>query len=192
MWDNDLLLLLRIVRGLLGRALLLLVLLGNAGVRGGRALLVRARAEAIVVVKVEFGLEEAHLGIVLETEPVFGIVNSDEVPHQLLVAFADVATSTFLRAKDHVIVEGIVDYRVAQVLQMHANLVHAAGLGLAQHHRGLAVEAETLELGHAVLALLRDLADTDFVRNHLDWLGTDDLLVGEFTFDSTHVLLLHL
>ena len=51
---------------------------------------------------------------------------------------------------------------------MNPDLVHPARLGPAEHHARPAVEAESLELGVAVLAVRADLADPDLVADDLD------------------------
>ena len=51
---------------------------------------------------------------------------------------------------------------------MNPDLVHPARLGSAEHHAGPAVEAESLELRVAVLAVRADLADPDLVADDLD------------------------
>jgi hypothetical protein len=50
--------------------------------------------------------------------------------------------------------------------------MHAAGEGPAQHHAALPVEAHTLELGAALLAMGGHLADPDLVADHLHGLAT--------------------
>ena len=62
---------------------------------------------------------------------------------------------------------------------MDPDLVHAARLRPAHHHRAAAVIAEPAELGQTLLALRRDLAHADLVADHLDRLLTrDGLTVG--------------
>lgn len=63
-------------------------------------------------------------------------------------------------------------YELTQILQMHSDLVHPAGLRSAQHDASvcLFIVAQSLEYGRAVLAFRRHFADTDLVAHHLDWL----------------------
>ena len=56
---------------------------------------------------------------------------------------------------------------LTQVLEVDPDLVHAAGEGPAEHDRRLAVEAEALELGAALLAARGHLAHADLVAHHL-------------------------
>ena len=56
---------------------------------------------------------------------------------------------------------------LTQVLKVDPDLVHAPGEGPAEDDRGLAVEAESLELGAALLAARRHLAHADLVAHHL-------------------------
>ena len=56
---------------------------------------------------------------------------------------------------------------LTQVLKVDPDLVHAAGEGPAEDDGGLAVEAEALELGAALLAARRHLAHADLVAHHL-------------------------
>lgn len=58
--------------------------------------------------------------------------------------------------------------------------MHATGQRLAEHDTRLAVVAELLELGEAVLALGRHFAHADLVADHLDGLfALDDLAADE-------------
>ena len=56
---------------------------------------------------------------------------------------------------------------LTQVLQVDPDLVHASGEGAAEDDGRLAVEAEALELGAALLAARRHLAHPDLVAHHL-------------------------
>lgn len=78
---------------------------------------------------------------------------------------------------------------------MHANLMHAAGARLAQHHAGLAIVAESLERRGAILAFGGYLAHANLVADHLNGLRTLDqatktkkreLLQGCFAFVQLH------
>ena len=57
-----------------------------------------------------------------------------------------------------------------EVLEMDADLVHAARVRPAADHRGLAVVGQALELGATFLALGRDAAHADFIADHFDGL----------------------
>ena len=56
---------------------------------------------------------------------------------------------------------------LTQVLEVDPDLVHASGEGPAEDDGGLAVEAEALELGAALLAARRHLTHADLVAHHL-------------------------
>ena len=55
---------------------------------------------------------------------------------------------------------------------MNSDLVHPTSEGPAEDHAGGPVEAHSLELRPALLAVAGDLADPDLVADHLHWLGT--------------------
>ena len=50
--------------------------------------------------------------VLVEAEPVLGVVDGDEVGDELLVALADAAALPLLGAEHHVVVEGVVDHGV--------------------------------------------------------------------------------
>lgn len=49
----------------------------------------------------------------VESEPVFGVVDRDQVLDELLIRLADVTPAAFLRTEDGVVVQGIVDDRIS-------------------------------------------------------------------------------
>lgn len=108
--------------------------------------------------------------VVVHAQPVFGVVNRDEILDELLVRLADPASLALFRTEHVVIIERVVDHGVAEILQMDPDLMHAPGLGPTKDHAGPAIEAQPLEVGVAILAARRDLTDANLVRDDLNWL----------------------
>lgn len=75
---------------------------------------------------------------------------------------------------------------------MNSDLVHSASSGPAKDHAGPPVEAESLKLGVAVLAVRADRADTNLVAHHLDGLLAGDLSLRELSLNPANVFLLNL
>ena len=75
---------------------------------------------------------------------------------------------------------------------MNSDLVHPTSEGPAEDHAGGPVEAHSLELRPALLAVARDLAHPDLVADHLHRLGALGDALRELSLHPAHVLLQHL
>ncbi len=57
---------------------------------------------------------------------------------------------------------------------MDPDLVHSSSSWLAEDNARSAVETESMKFSVAIFSRGGNLADTDFVRDHLDWLFAND------------------
>lgn len=62
---------------------------------------------------------------------------------------------------------------------MNSNLMHPAGVWLAENDAGLSVVRESLKLCPAVFAFWRDATDTNLVANHFNWFIANDVSAAE-------------
>lgn len=86
----------------------------NAVPRWDFALTFIGAAQAILEVRSHRFIEHRELGISVDAQPVLGVVNIYQIPHQLLVGLsADVAASTLVRSEHFMIVKRIIHDWVA-------------------------------------------------------------------------------
>ena len=89
------------------------------------------------------------------------------------------------------VVQGIVDYRMTEILQVNPYLVHSAVLRFREDYTGLPIIAQFVENGSAISARAADAADSDFERVNFNRFINDNFSVREVPFDSTEILFVH-